>query len=88
MRSKTLVLFLLLFSAVSFAEAGELIDDVDIGTNISFLSAYIWRGQTLVDSPVLQPAGYVSYKGFTFNFWSNWDVTELDEFTEIDEEIV
>lgn len=84
MRYKILVLFLLFLQVTTFAEAGEFIEDVDIGANISFLSAYIWRAQTLVDSPVLQPAGYVSYKGFTFNFWSNWDVTDEDEFTEID----
>jgi hypothetical protein len=33
---------------------------------------------------VLQPAASITYKGFAFDFWSNWDLTEEEEFTEID----
>ena len=85
MRIKVLItVFVSLFLVIDFCSAGEIIEDIDIGASMPFYSAYIWRAQTLVDNPVFQPAGYVSYKGFTFDFWSNWDVADEKEFTEID----
>lgn len=83
MRLLTLT-FLLSILMIPAASAGEILKDIDIGGSMPFYTSYIWRAQNLVDDPVFQPAAYVSYKGFSFNFWSNWDVVEGDEFTEID----
>jgi len=41
---------------------------------VSFLSAYIWRGQEMTrHSVVIQPSITASYKGFTANLWGNVD---------------
>lgn len=85
MRFKVVILvFLIMFFIPTLCRAGEIIKDVDIGATWDFNSAYMWRAQTLVDSPVFQPGAYISYKGFSFNFWGNWDFTDADEFTELD----
>lgn len=49
-----------------------------------FNSKYIWRGQNLVDGPVLQPEGSLSYQGWTGTVWANYDADEGDEWTELD----
>jgi hypothetical protein len=41
---------------------------------VSFLSAYIWRGQELSrHSAVIQPSMTVNYRGFSMNLWGNLD---------------
>ena len=57
--------------------------------SVSALSQYIWRGYELSqDSIVLQPSMTISYKGFGFNLWGNFDTdhfdTETTEFNETD----
>ena len=51
---------------------------------LTFNSRYIWRGQNLVDGPVLQPEGSVSYRGFSGIVWADYDADEGDEWTELD----
>jgi hypothetical protein len=51
---------------------------------LTFNSKYIWRGQNLVDGPVLQPEGSLSYRGWTGAVWANYDADEGDEWTEVD----
>ncbi len=85
MKTKFFALILLsFFCAAGTSSAGEIMEDLDISATMDFVSAYIWRAQSLVDSPVLQPAASASYKGFAFDFWSSWDLADLEEFTEID----
>ncbi|MFH1753658.1 MAG: hypothetical protein ABH875_05695 [Candidatus Omnitrophota bacterium] len=85
MNFRVIILVILgVFIGAGAASAGELAEDLDISGTIDFSSAYIWRAQTLVDGPVLQPAANITYKGFAFDFWSNWDLAEDEEFTEID----
>ncbi len=59
--------------------------------SVSFLSAYIWRGQQLSkNSLVIQPSATFSYKGFSANIWANYDtnlykdIEALDNLTETD----
>lgn len=83
MRKLTAALTAVLFLAgPSFAE--KVMEDVEMGGGMMLNSAYIWRAQNMVDGPVLQPSAYISYKGVRFDFWGNWDLTEQEEFTEID----
>ncbi len=51
---------------------------------LSFNSKYIWRGQNLIDGPVLQPEGSLSYQGFSGIIWANYDADEGDQWTELD----
>ena len=38
----------------------------------------------MVDGPVLQPEGSLSYQGFSGIIWANYDADEGDEWTELD----
>ena len=50
---------------------------IDLSTELSFYSAYVWRGQILFDRPVWQPAQNVflkfgenaEYGAIKFRFW-------------------
>jgi hypothetical protein len=49
-------------------------DKVTGEIDLSVLSAYIWRGyEQTRHSVVIQPAITASYKGFSVNFWGNFD---------------
>jgi hypothetical protein len=63
----------------------------DATANLDAMSAYVWRGITFNDSPVLQPSLDVSKNGFGFNVWGNFDLDEYydgypndNEFSEVD----
>ena len=77
-----------IFLVVGTSIAGELMEDLDISATMDFTSHYMFRGVAVVDDPVLQPAASVSYKGFSFDFWGNWDLTgdtvDGAEFNEFD----
>ena len=55
---------------------------VDLSTELSFYSAYVWRGQILFDRPVWQPAQNVflkfgenaEYGALKFRFWANFAI--------------
>ncbi len=70
------------------ASAGELMEDLDVSSSVDFASHYMFRGAAIVDDPVLQPAASLSYKGFSFDFWGNMDLTgdtvDGAEFNELD----
>ncbi len=45
--------------------------------SVDFMSRYIWRGMALSDnSLVIQPSMTMGYKGFSVNFWGNYDTDE------------
>lgn len=63
----------------------------DATANLDAMSAYVWRGITFNDSPVLQPSLDVSKNGFGANVWANYDLDEYymgtpndNEFSEVD----
>lgn len=64
----------------------------EFGTSMSFLTKYIWRGWNLGDEPVMQTDMYLSWYGFTFDWWTNYSLNDekgrdggrYQEFTEID----
>lgn len=71
-----------LFCTAASAEDGAAKLAGSVGT--VFNSKYIWRGQNLVDGPVLQPQGCLAYAGWTGTVWANYDLDEGDEWTEVD----
>jgi hypothetical protein len=79
---------LLILFASPMSYAGEIMEDLDLSGTMDFSSHYMFRGVAIVDDPVIQPSASISYKGFLFNFWSNWDLTgdtvDGAEFNEID----
>lgn len=90
--------FRILFLAIFFAAmvAGNL-HAVDIETSgsasVDIMSNYVWRGQKLSNSVVIQPSVGITYGSFDANIWANYDSdrSESDdtksghgEFTETD----
>ncbi|AEB07903.1 TorF family putative porin [Desulfobacca acetoxidans] len=56
-------------------------DRPSVSLGVDFLSQYIWRGMALSrSSAVIQPSITVAYKGFSVNFWGNWDTSENAPF--------
>jgi hypothetical protein len=51
--------------------------------SVDFLSHYMWRGVQLSDKQVIEPVVEVTYGGFGFNYWANYDA-HLSEVTETD----
>jgi hypothetical protein len=63
-------------------------DEIKVETRFDFYSQYVWRGQSVVDEPVLQPSISALYKNLTLSIWGNVDTTNANdnrwEFTETD----
>ncbi len=72
---KVIVLTMLLFAAaIQAAEADS--PTVVYGFNLDYYGKYIWRGQNLNNTGVLQPAISMAACGFTVSVWSNFDLTD------------
>jgi hypothetical protein len=90
LRCSVLVMVLLLslaFAVDLFASEPK----VSGNASIDVLSNYVWRGQKLTNSWVVQPSVGITYGGFGANIWANYDsdskIDEGDghgEFTETD----
>ena len=61
--------------------------------SVDFMSNYVWRGQKLSNSWVLQPSVGITYGAFDANIWANYDSDQYEtdssdsghgEFTETD----
>lgn len=79
------------FIVLAMVFAGGSAWAADATATLDAMSAYVWRGITFNDSPVLQPSLDVSKNGFGFNVWGNYDLDEYyddypndNEFSEID----
>jgi hypothetical protein len=75
-RKKFLIVILtlcnLVFTPVAFAQEEE--DKPTCSSSLGFYSQYIWRGFELSkESLVIFPSITVSYKGFGFNVWGDFD---------------
>ncbi len=74
LRTGSVVLGLALIALVAGTAAAE--DKVvTYGFSTDYFSKYIWRGQNVDNSSVLQPAFSASAYGFTGSIWSNIDMT-------------
>jgi len=72
----------------AYADDDSMLSKLSVGTDHAFLSRYVWRGLTATNDPVWQPDVWVSYDGFTFNVWGNYELTDVNNnenrFTEFD----
>ncbi len=61
---------------------GDLFKEYDIAPSgsvtLDYYSRYVWRGQYLDRDSVLEPGISISAKGFTFGYWSNFDMENND----------
>ncbi|MGB7581986.1 MAG: hypothetical protein WBL85_06010 [Sedimentisphaerales bacterium] len=62
---------------ITFAAGTAAADDkvVTYGVSLDYFSKYIWRGQNVDNSSVLQPTISASAYGFTGSIWGNLDMT-------------
>lgn len=61
----------------SFAEeAAAEESDLSASLDLPVLSAYTWRGQVLVDDPVVQPTFTISKGNFWINWWGNFNIDD------------
>jgi Bacterial protein of unknown function (Gcw_chp) len=55
----------------------------EVGADVAVFSSYVWRGLSLTNKPVVQPAIYVSIPvrsaSLTFGGWSNIDLGKYDD---------
>jgi hypothetical protein len=67
----------LVLASIAFAAGTAVAEDkvVTYGFSTDYFSKYIWRGQNVDNSSVLQPAFSASAYGFTGSIWSNIDMT-------------
>ncbi len=87
MKRKNMFLFCLLslsaFSGFAFARDDK---DISIDVSLDYVGKYIWRGQNVVDDPVLWPNVDIGFGNWTATFWGNLETTNIngqnDEFTE------
>ena len=57
----------------------------DISGGLNFETKYIWRGQNMVDGPVLQPEAALSKYGLTLSYWGNVEMDgSVSRWTEHD----
>jgi hypothetical protein len=87
--SVVLGLALIVFAAGTAAAEDKV---VTYGVSLDYFSKYIWRGQNVDNSSVLQPTISASAYGFTGSIWGNLDMTnksavapdDAGEFSEYD----
>ncbi len=78
----SVVLTVFLGIATAFAEGPQ----AGGSTSVGIFSNYVWRGQKLSNSFVVQPSVGITYNGFGANLWANYDSDYSDhgEHTETD----
>jgi uncharacterized protein (TIGR02001 family) len=84
---RLLVVVSLAVAGPRFGAAQE--SSISIDSELSFASAYVWRGVTFTDGAVFQPSVTASHpSGFSANVWGNLDIDDVNglsgEFQEVD----
>lgn len=86
-KMKRIVWFMFLVMLTFGCTAGSLNaeeTEVSGSASVDVMSNYVWRGQKLSNSYVIQPSVGITYGGFGANLWSNID-PDWDDETEITE---
>lgn len=60
------------------AEMTEAAKETEIDIYSDFVSHYVWRGMLLTDDPVWQPGATLSMYDFSFDIWTNVDLTDIN----------
>lgn len=80
---KLFVLAIMIMSTLSISALYAAETEISGYASVDFMSTYVWRGQKLSDSWVIQPSVGITYGGFGANLWANYD-TDLNEHNETD----
>ena len=82
---RTLVIIGVCLVAAGLAQAIEV--DMQIKTEVTVASAYVWRGDVVTDEEVIQPSLAVTAGNTKLTVWGTWDLdhkTNSSEHTRID----
>ena len=56
--------------------AEETVPQWSGGVEMAVTNNYLWRGMTVNEAPILQPAAWLTHKDVTLSFWSSWTLAE------------
>ena len=70
---KLFVLALMIMSTFCVSALYAVETETSGYASVDIMSNYVWRGQKLSDSWVIQPSVGITYGGFGANLWSNFD---------------
>jgi hypothetical protein len=70
---KLFVVTILIMSMLSVSALYAAETEISGYASVDVMSNYVWRGQKLSDSWVIQPSVGITYGGFDANIWSNFD---------------
>jgi hypothetical protein len=79
---KILLLLLVVTTLCATSLIAQDEETVSFGVDAGLSSKYMWRGLTVVDDFVFQPAVTVSYSGFSAIVWANMDLTDVNMYEE------
>jgi hypothetical protein len=78
--------WILIFTAGVSLRAVPVQAQTEIGIDLGLMTSYVWRGLTLTNKPVVQPAVYVSFPvgnaSITAGAWSSIDLGKYDDPTD------
>lgn len=72
-------------AALALMTAVPAAAQVTIGADAAFNSAYVWRGLSFTNKPVLQPDVWLSAYGFTVGAWANVEPSKYDGANDLSE---
>ena len=62
--------------ALPFGVRAQEDEGLSASAEVTVPSAYVWRGQVIVDDPVIQPTFTVSKGGLSINWWGNLNIND------------
>lgn len=85
---KQLKTLMLCLAVIAVAVPALAMGPVDVNADLALNSKYVWRGMTVTDDLVLQPALSANVMGFGLGLWGNLDTSDYNdnewEFNKID----
>lgn len=85
----SMIILMFLLQAVFTVSVFAAEPEVSGTASVDIMSNYVWRGQKLTNSWVIQPSVGITYNGFGANLWSNYDsdsnIDEGDDHGEVSE---
>ncbi len=72
---------ILVFIAANTLSSPVLAEEskIDVDLDVPVVSKYVWRGMEINEDAVLQPSLTLAAAGFSFNLWTNMNITDFGE---------
>jgi hypothetical protein len=84
-RCRCLALLVIIATAGVLDGAAAASETLAVSTSVDFYSRYVWRGIDIANTPSIQPALSVAYRGFEFGAWGAYTLSnQSSDSDEID----